>query len=292
MPLAMHVALLTAFTMVAFAANSILTRLAVDGGYADPMSFAVLRVLAGALVLAAMVLPRTRRIPWKDPMRAVGAASLAIYMIGFSLAYVTLDAGLGALILFGVVQITMFVHAATRGQNPTPRQIIGASIAFAGLVLVLWPAPDSVSDPIGAAAMVVAGLGWAVYTISGRNAQHPLAATAANFCICLPPLALVLLPFVSFVTPWGIVLALVCGGVTSGLGYALWYRVLPRLQQSVAAVVQLSVPIIAILTGAALLSESVTFVVIAAALLVVFGIGLAVTSRPTPADHKPPPAPR
>ena len=287
----MHVALLTAFTMGAFAANSILTRLAVDGGYSDPVSFAVLRVLAGALVLVALVLPQTQQITWKNPLRAVGAASLAIYMIGFSMAYVTLDAGLGALILFGVVQITMFLHAAMRGQNPTIRQIIGASIAFAGLVMALWPAPSSTSDPVGAMWMVLAGLGWAAYTISGRNADHPLAATAANFCLCLVPLAMVLLPFANFITPWGFLLAFICGGVTSGLGYALWYRVLPKLQQSVAAVVQLSVPIIAILAGAVLLSESITRVVIAAALCVVFGIGLAVTSQSAQADRKRPPSP-
>ena len=143
----MKIALLTALTMVAFAANSLLTRLAVDGGHADPASFAILRVLAGAVVLAALVLPKTHRLPLKDPMRLIGAVSLAVYMVGFSVAYVTLDAGLGALILFGVVQISMFLYAALRGQTPSMRQLMGASIAFVGLLVALWPGAGSGSRP-------------------------------------------------------------------------------------------------------------------------------------------------
>lgn len=277
-----RIALLTTFTMVAFAANSILTRLAVLGGHADPYSFAILRVMAGAFVLIALVLPKTRSLAWSDRSRLWGALSLSVYMIGFSVAYLTLDAGLGALILFGVVQISMFVHAALTQRKPTQRQLIGAAVAFAGLIMALWPSEGRGTDPTGAIAMVFAGLGWAVYTVSGRSAANPLAATATNFCICLPMIAVVLFPFVQHVSFQGILLAALCGGVTSGLGYALWYRVLPHLQQSTAAVVQLSVPIIAILGGALLLAEPVTLTVIAAAAMVVFGIGLAVTSRSSP----------
>ena len=278
----MRLILLTAFTMCAFASNSLLTRAAVEGGHIDPVTFAVLRVLSGAVILAALVLGQGGRLPLKGRATAIGASSLAVYMIGFSLAYVTLDAGLGALILFGVVQITMFLYAALRGTRPTPRQISGAAVAFLGLGIALWPAGETPTNLAGAAFMTLAGLGWAAYTICGKEAANPLAATAANFCMCLPILCVLLFPWLQAATLWGVVLAFVCGAVTSGLGYALWYRVLPGLQQSTAAVVQLSVPIIAILSGAALLGERLTWDVLVAAALVVAGIGWAVTLRSVP----------
>ena len=281
----MVVVFLTIFTMIAFASNSILTRLAVEGGFIDPLSFAILRGLSGAVVLAALVLMQRKALRFKGADRLIGATSLAAYMIGFSMAYITLNAGLGALILFGVVQITMFLYSACIGERATLRQIVGASIAFAGLSIALWPGAGARTDPVGAAFMVLAGVGWAAYTLSGKSTRTPLAATASNFCICLPILAVLLLPFVETISVMGILLAVICGGLTSGLGYALWYRVLPNLPQGVAPVVQLSVPIIAIVAGALLLGEALTQKVLVAALLVTLGIGLAVTSRSAPADR-------
>ena len=273
---------MTAFTMCAFAANSILTRMAVDGGYMDPVTFAVVRVLAGALILSVLVLGRGGRLPLKGHTPLLGAASLSVYMIGFSLAYVTLDAGLGALILFGVVQITMFLYAAFRGTKPTPRQMTGAGVAFLGLTIALWPDTEDRASLAGAIFMTLAGIGWAAYTICGKAAANPLESTAANFCICLPILCVVLFPWMTSASGTGLILAALCGGVTSGLGYALWYRVLPNLQQSTAAVVQLSVPIVAIVAGAVLLGEELTRDVLISAVLVVAGIGWAVTSQSSP----------
>ena len=185
----------------------------------------------------------------------MGAGSLAVYMIGFSLAYATLDAGLGALILFGVVQMSMFTYSALRGARPTLRQIAGAGIAFFGLAVVLWPTQAGFADPVGAALMVCAGIGWAAYTLVGRGAPDPLGATAANFMLALPLLVVLLAGQGVFTNAIGLGLAVVAGGLTSGLGYALWYALLPRLSASTAAVVQLSVPIIAILGGAVVLEE-------------------------------------
>ncbi|MEM1073048.1 MAG: DMT family transporter [Pseudomonadota bacterium] len=283
----MRLILLTSFTMCAFAANSILTRVAIEPGYIDAMSFALIRVLAGAAFLSVFVWSRGKALPLFDHARVLGAFSLAAYMIGFSLAYITLDAGLGALILFGTVQIAMFSQSAITGRRPTLRQLSGASIAFVGLLIALWPAGGSNTDAhlFGVALMVLAGIGWAAYTISGRSASDPLAATAANFVICLPILCLTLFAFLDHATLIGIALAIVCGAVTSGLGYALWYRVLAHLQPSSAAVVQLSVPILAILAGSLLLGETLTFAIGIAAVLVVFGIGLSVTTRSLRADR-------
>lgn len=277
----MRLIILTLLTMCAFAANSVLTRAAVEGGYLSPAAFAIVRVAAGAAMLGVLVAWRGGALPLLRKARISGAVSLTAYMVGFSLAYLTLDAGLGALILFGVTQITMFGHAALTGQPPEGRQITGAVVAFGGLILVLWPGAGSVTDPAGAAFMVLAGLGWAAYTIAGRDAADPLAATGANFMLCLPLLVGVFL-VTGIGADWavrGVVLAVICGAITSGLGYALWYTVLQQMQGPTAAVVQLSVPVIAIVAGAVLLDETVRPMVLLAAALVVGGIGWAVTSK-------------
>ena len=277
----MRLILLIILTMCAFAANSVLTRAAVEGGHLGPAAFAIVRVAAGAAMLGALVLWRGGALPLMRRERLTGALSLTVYMVGFSLAYISLDAGLGALILFGVTQISMFAYAGLSAERPDARQMTGAVAAFGGLVLVLWPGASGLADPVGAGLMILAGLGWAAYTIAGRGAPDPLAATAANFFLCLPLLCL-LLAFTGIGwqgDSFGVALAVLSGALTSGLGYALWYSVLRQIRGTTAAVVQLSVPVIAIVAGAAFLGEAVSTKVLGAALLVLGGIGWAVTSR-------------
>jgi drug/metabolite transporter (DMT)-like permease len=275
----MRLVLLTLLTMCAFAANSVLTRAAVDGGHLNAGAFAIVRVAAGAVMLGGIAVWRKNAMPLWRRARIPGALSLTLYMVGFSLAYLTLDAGSGALILFGVTQIALFGHAAVTGQGPTLRQIGGAAVAFAGLVVVLWPGEQSATDPVGAALMVLAGIGWAAYTIAGRGAADPLAATGANFILCLPGLIALLIGGGMSGDAYGIFLAVICGAVTSGLGYALWYAVLRQMHGVTAAVVQLCVPVIAIGAGALLLGEAVTPALLLAAVFVLGGIGWAVTAR-------------
>ena len=282
----MRLILLTCLTMVAFASNSILNRLAVDSGSIDASSFAVIRVLAGAVALCMILSVRGGGLPVVAKGRAVGVISLSVYMVGFSLAYVTLDAGLGALILFGTVQVTMFGWGTLRGAAPTVRQLTGASVAFAGLVFALWPrGAGAAADLSGAMLMVLAGVGWAAYTLAGRGSRDPLAATAANFVVTLPVMLVLLVGASLHVAPSGIALAVLCGAVTSGLGYALWYKVLPQLAAQTAAVVQLSVPIIAIAAGALLLGEAVGLDLLLSALLVLGGIAVAITAPKAQADR-------
>ncbi|WP_299368952.1 DMT family transporter [uncultured Tateyamaria sp.] len=281
----MRLILLTCLTMVAFASNSILNRVAVDSGAIDPSSFAIIRVLAGAIALCMILTVRGGGLPILVRGRVIGAVSLAAYMIGFSLAYVTLDAGIGALILFGTVQIAMFAWTALRGAAPTTRQLGGAGVAFAGLLLALWPKDGAAGDLSGAILMVIAGLGWAAYTLAGRGTTDPLAATAANFVVALPLLLVLVAGAGLHAAPSGIALAILAGAITSGLGYALWYHVLPQFAGQTAAVIQLSVPIIAIAMGAALLGEAISLTIIAAAVLVLGGIALAITAPKAPADH-------
>lgn len=279
----MRLFVLTSFTMLAFASNSLLTRLAVEPGHIDALSFAVLRVVSGAVFLYALASRNGARMPWRGKSRILASCSLATYMIGFSLAYITLDAGLGALILFGVVQISMFSYGALTQSRPTKRQLTGAAVAFTGLVIALWPSGGVTGEVAGAVFMVIAGLGWAVYTLCGKSEPTPLAATAANFVFCVPLMVLLAVPFAEHVSAIGVSIAVICGAITSGLGYALWYRVLAELQQNLAAIVQLSVPIIAILGGGVLLSETITLDVIFAAVLVISGIALAVRKGSSPA---------
>ena len=249
----MRIFLLTAVTMVAFAANSVLNRMALDGAAIGPAAFAAVRLVSGAAMLAALVLWRGRA---RFAFRPVGAGALVVYMLGFSFAYVSLDAGLGALILFGGVQVTMFAGAVLAREAIPVARWLGAGVALAGLGWLL--APGSAAPEFWAAGLMLAAAGgWGVYSLLGRGAADPLGETAANF-LWAAPVALVLWALVADGVSWGgVVLAVLSGAVTSGMGYALWYRILPKLGASRAAVAQLTVPVIAAAGGVLLLGEVV-----------------------------------
>ncbi|UWQ38289.1 DMT family transporter [Leisingera aquaemixtae] len=277
----MRLFLLVSLTMAAFAANSILSRLAIGGGHMDAGSFGLLRLASGAAML--VVLCQAQGLAVRQGLRESlgGGAALTLYIAGFSLAYQQLDAGLGALVLFGVVQVTMFLWGAVRGNPVSAGQLAGAVLAFLGLAYVVWP-DGSGTTPLGASLlMAAAGLGWGIYSILGRGAAQPLAATAVNFLwstAMFLPVALWLGG--STVSFYGAVLAVLSGAVTSGMGYALWYRLLPQILPAVAATVQLSVPVIAILAGAVLLGETVTLRLLFGSATVLGGIALVVLRAP------------
>ena len=280
----MRLMLLIAVTMVAFAANSILNRVAVDSGAIDSGSFAWVRVLSGAVMLVALATWQQRGVPLLAKGRLIGAGSLTLYMVAFSLAYLTLDAGLGALLAFGAVQITIFVLTALRGAPATARQLSGSALAFAGLTWVLWPGADMTVDLTGAVLMIGAGIGWGIYTLAGRGEPDALAGTAANFCLALPLTVLATWLFAGppEITGTGLALAVLSGAITSGLGYALWYAIVPQLAPATAAIVMLSVPVIALVGGVALLGEVASARLLLGSALVIGGIAWAVWS-PRPA---------
>ncbi len=283
--------LLTTLTMIAFAGNSVLNRAAVAVAGLDAVVFSVVRVACGAAMLGLLVGLRVRRIGggggglprpgWGGPV------ALAAYMLGFSLAYRSLDAGIGALILFGGVQITMFAAAVVQTGGVPARRWVGAGVALAGLGYLLWPGDAAAVDLPAALLMAVAALGWGIYSVLGRRTSDPLAATAVNFALCLPVTALGLvwaepgaLPAaLAGSGPAGLGLAALSGAVTSGMGYALWYAVLPRLATTTAAVAQLSVPVIAVAAGALILSEPVSARIVLSAALVLGGIAVSLTGR-------------
>lgn len=275
----MRLIALTALTMVAFAANSVLNRLALAGADMGPASFAAIRLLSGALMLWVLVAVRDKgragghqRIDWRGPV------TLALYVLGFSFAYVTLDAGVGALILFGGVQITMFAGAVLAREVIPVNRWVGAALAFGGLVWLLMPQGGVVPGGKGAALMVAAALGWGMYSLIGRRAGDPLLATARNFALAAPAGLLVWAMLPDAVSWRGAGLAIVSGMVTSGLGYALWYRVLPGLPAAVAAIAQLSVPVIAMAGGLAFLGEVPDLRFVLAAGLVMAGVVVSLYS--------------
>lgn len=278
---AMRLFLLTAITMVAFAANSVLNRMAVGPALIDPVTFAVIRLVSGAgmlaLLLAARRLTGTGRLWPGAGGRVVGTLSLLVYLFGFSFAYLALDAGAGALILFGMVQVTMFAGALVAREHVPARRWIGSAVAFLGLVYLLSPGSGVGETPVAAGLMAAAGIGWGLYSLSGRGTQDPLAATAWNFILAVPVALVALAAFAGarVVTAPGLLLAVLSGAVTSGLGYALWYRILPALGAARGGVAQLTVPVIALIGGIAFLGEALTLRFAISAFLVLGGVGYA-----------------
>lgn len=271
-----RLAALVALTMVAFAANSVLNRMALAGTGTGPAAFAVIRLAAGAVVLGLLALRRGGPGRLRAALAPRNAVALAVYMLGFSFAYVTLDAGIGALLLFGGVQITMFAGSVLAGDRIPTARWTGAGIAFLGLVALLWPVGAAAPPLAGSVMMLAAAVGWGAYSLLGRGGRDPLGATAGAFLLALVPALAVLAVVPGRVDAAGAALALLSGAVTSGLGYALWYSLLPQLAASVAAVVQLTVPVLAALAGALLLGEAPSLRFALAAALVLGGVGFAI----------------
>ncbi len=260
--------------MLAFAANSVLCRMALGNGLIDPGSFTTIRLLSGAFTLVLLLRLQSRPLEARRAdLRA--STSLFVYAICFSYAYVDLTTATGALILFGSVQLTMTVSGLRRGDRPTLPQWVGVVTAVVGLLYLLLPGVESPSIT-GAVLMSIAGVAWGNYSMRGKLARQPVVATARNFVMALP-LALItsitLLPTV-YLSNAGVLLAVASGSLASGLGYVIWYSALPSLRATTAATVQLSVPVLAALAGVWLLAEPLSERLLIAALLILGGIWL------------------
>jgi drug/metabolite transporter (DMT)-like permease len=269
---------LTAFTLVAFAANSLLSRMALSNQLIDPVSFTALRLGSGALALLPLSwIVSEQRSPNKQNGSWGSGIALFAYAAAFSLAYLSLSAGIGALILFGAVQVTMITAAVRSGERLGWAQLVGGIIAVGGLVYLMLPGV-SAPDPVGGLLMCVAGIAWGVYSIRGRGVSAPVLMTAGNF-LRAAPFALMVGVF-AFSTLHlerrGVLLALTSGIITSGLGYVLWYRALRHLTTVQAALVQLLVPVLAAFGGVVLLSENVSYRLVLASALILGGVALAV----------------
>ena len=269
----------TLVALVAFAANSILCRVALRDATVDPATFSTIRLIAGAGTLA-LVTAWNQRAALADAGSWTSAALLTIYAVPFSFAYVSLSAGTGALILFGSVQVTMLIAALGSGERPHVGQWAGLTMALAGLVILVFP--GLTAPPLTAAVlMATAGVSWGAYSWRGRSSTNPLAHTTGNFVRAVPFVVAVSLVSLSrtHVEARGIVLAAASGALASGLGYVAWYAALRGLTGMQAAVVQLSVPMLAAMGGVAFLAEGVSVRLVLSTIVVLGGIALAIASR-------------
>jgi len=272
---------LTVLALLAFAGNSVLGRLALGEAAIDPASYTAVRLVSGALTLWLITVAIGRR------GSAAGSAGswmagvlLFLYAISFSFAYVSLSAGTGALILFAAVQFTMIVAGLRSGERPLSIEWLGLSIAVAGLVYLVFPGIAAPSLG-GSLLMAGAGIAWGAYSLLGRRVGSPIEATADNFLRTVPfVLAAALLQWPSLsVSSMGLLWAALSGTITSGLGYVIWYAALTRLTATRAAIVQLSVPVIAALGGVAFLSEKITWRLLISSVAILGGIGLSVSAH-------------
>jgi drug/metabolite transporter (DMT)-like permease len=272
--------MLTALALIAFASNSILTRMALAAHEIDAASFTAVRIVSGAIVLTTLVRLQHRSWAQLRGRGALGPLALFAYAAPFSFAYLRIGAAVGALVLFGVVQITMIGWGLARGERPGARTWIGLALAATGLV-ALMARSASRPDPLGVALMAVAGVAWGVYSLAGRRAPDPLAANARSFLWSVPAALVLGLTMTRFAaaSPRGLLLAAISGAVTSGLGYAIWYRALRGLSATQAAVVQLSVPVIAALAAVALLGEALSVRLAICGAAVLGGVALVLTAR-------------
>lgn len=269
--------------MIAFASNSLLNRLALGQKAIDPTSYTTIRLTSGALILFLIATrPSRQNKNGQAALRGSGlsAALLFLYAITFSFAYLSLSAGTGALILFGTVQVTMLLVALRRGERPQIMEWLGLFLALGGLVYLVFPGLAAPSL-LGSALMMLAGIAWGFYSIRGRGSQNPLADTAGNFVYAVPMVTVILL--LAFrniqISTNGILLATLSGALASGVGYVIWYSALRGLSTTRAAIVQLSVPVIAAWGGVVLLAETISTRLILAGLLILGGIALSVLSR-------------
>tara|TARA_Y100001954_G_scaffold174182_1_gene185073 strand:- start:237 stop:1118 length:882 start_codon:yes stop_codon:yes gene_type:complete len=263
-------------TMSAFAANSLLARVAIANQEIGPSYFSLIRLISGSIILIILVFFRFGLYPVINiKPNLQGVIGLSLYMVGFHYAYIFLEAGIGSIILFGGVQVVMFTSSILTKQRPTLFNWIGMIAAMIGIILLFFPFHLNSSQPMnGIILMLMAALGWGIYSVSGTKSKNPLTTTMSNFIFTIP---IVMISFVIYpeninLTYFGIFLAICSGAVMSGLGYSLWYTILPYLEKTIAALVQLLVPVIALALSISFLDEKLTYLSFLSSILVIFGV--------------------
>jgi drug/metabolite transporter (DMT)-like permease len=273
-----RVFLLTTIAMIAFAANSLLCRLALQRLTIDAASFSSIRILSGAVALGLIV--TVRHSPGRFTGSWFSATALFAYVAAFSFAYNSLTAGIGALLLFAAVQSTMIVWGLVGGERFSGQQWLGFVVACAGLIMLVLP---GLSAPplVGSLLMVSAGVAWGIYSLRGRAETSPVSATASNFLRSVPMtigLSACCIPWLT-IDKTGATCAIISGAITSGMGYVIWYAALTGLTATTAATVQLSAPVLATIGGIFFLGESLSVRFLIAATAVLGGIALVVTRK-------------
>ena len=261
--------------MTAFAANSIITRFALSSNLIGPSNFALLRAGSAALILVLLVLFIQGKIPKFKINSIISSLALVGYLVGFSFAYLTINTGVGALILFGGSMIVMFTGALLLKEDISILRFIGVFLSLIGLYILTDPRFGD-NSLFGIILMFLAAFSWGIYSVLGHEQNNPLSNTAVNFVLAL----LLIIPIALFIpdqtntSPYGFLLAIISGSITSGLGYTLWYWVLPKINITSASIAQLSVPLIAALGGYLFISETLNWQFYIASFLILGGIGL------------------
>jgi len=275
----LRLAMATSLAMIAFAGNSLLCRIALRQTHIDAATFTTVRIVSGALALWLIV--RLRSSAARSGGSWPAATALMAYAVCFSLAYVSLPAASGALLLFGAVQVTMIGYGLWSGERLRSAGIVGVVCAFGGLIVLVLPGVAAPSLA-GSALMLAAGVGWGAYSLLGKRVSgDPTATTAGNFIRAIPItciFSLCALPWLS-IDGAGVTYAIASGAITSGVGYAIWYTALPGLQATQAGIVQLSVPLIAAIGGIVLLGEPVSVRLGLAAIAILGGIALVIIGK-------------
>ncbi len=279
-PLSYQTLLLTLLALSAFAANSVLCRYALAANEIDPVSFTIIRLVSGIVVLFAIVRLRNNKQTSQQKGSWFASFMLFLYATCFSFAYLKLDTGMGALILFGSVQISMVLAAIKSGYRLHMTEWLGLVIAFSGFVYLVLPGASSPSID-GFILMLIAGISWAFYSLKGLNSQSPLLETSYNFLKTLPFIIILGLLFYSqaHFSKQGVLLAICSGAITSAVGYTIWYMALTGLTSAQAAVSQLAVPALATLGGIVFLSEKISYPFVVASLMILGGILIVILGR-------------
>ncbi|OIQ01120.1 MAG: EamA family transporter [Zetaproteobacteria bacterium CG2_30_46_52] len=276
----MQIFFLTSLALLAFAANSVLCRLALGEGLIDATSFTAIRLVAGMLMLVILIAPKQHLVTVYTQGHWFSATLLFTYAATFSYAYITLDTATGALILFGAVQITMLLAAMRSGYRLSALEWGGMALSMMGFVYLMLPDAKAPSWS-GFLLMLASGIAWAYYTLRGRACAFPLMDTTANFLRTIPLLTLLLLVFAHDISLSieGVLYAILSGALASGLGYTLWYMVLPQLASIRAAVLQLLVPVLAASGGLLFVAEPITLSFITAATMILGGILMVIFAK-------------
>lgn len=267
---------LVTLTMTAFATNSILARLAISNQEIGPANFSLVRLLSGSVILIIIIVYRLGiKAVLNIKPRLYGIIGLSLYMIGFHYAYYSLEAGIGSIILFGGVQIVMFSSAIISKENPSLFNWFGMIIAMIGIIILFFPKDLSSTQPInGLLFMLLAAIGWGIYTISGKSSKNPLKSTMSNFIFTIPIIIInfLLFPDITKISFSGFLLAFFSGAVMSALGYSLWFSVLPFLEKTISALVQMLVPVIALTISILFLEEKLSYLSFFSSLLIIIGV--------------------
>ena len=277
----MRLLLLISLTLFFFSTSSILCRLALMQHYIDAYSFTFFRLFFGVLTLLILILYKERKLIFNIRQNWLSAFMLFTYALSFSYAYINLDAGVGALILFAVVQLSIIISAMIQKERLHIQKIIGIVLAFLGLIYLLYPQQSFELSTLHVFLMILSGLAWGIYTIVGKKSSNALHHTGDNF---LKAFILILLAYTFFAQDIvlsfeGIFLAFLSGGITSSLGYALWYHILPQIEITTSGIVQLIVPVIAIFLSVLFLDELLTSTLLLSTVIILSGITLCLIKK-------------